>query len=514
MKRIFLSIIFFGNVLFNYSQVSSYDVAAVKFASTITSDELRDAVYFLAGDSCAGRETGQEGQKIAANYIARYFKKLGLSTVVNGSYFQMFPIEANPKTTVSIYHNNKKVETSDIFYLNGYRNDSISVKDVVFAGYGIQTQNYNSYNGLNVKNKAVFILDGEPTKNGQSLIVPGQKTSEWSSNFYKKVSLAEKNGASLVFFIIRDDEFKRSIADIADIASEYDMEQYYNPNHIPYLFIKESIAKKWLDIKGNFMDLKSSNILNFSLQLIIHTTRDTLFGENVLGYIEGTDLKHEIIVITAHYDHLGVHHGKTYYGADDDGSGTASILEIAEAFVEAKKNGYSPRRSVLIMPVSGEEKGLLGSAYYVKNPVFPLENTIANLNIDMIGRIDANHTGNSNYVYLIGADKLSTDLHQISENANSIYTKLELDYTYNDPNDPNMFYYRSDHYNFAKNNIPVIFYFTGVHEDYHKPTDTPDKLDYQKIEKIARLVFYTAWDLANREYRPVVDKKNEFKNKR
>lgn len=514
MKRILLSIIFFCYVSFNYGQLSSYDAAAVKFATTITSEELRDAVYFLAGDSCAGRETGHEGQKIAANYIARFFKNIGLIPVVNGSYFQTFPIEANPITSVSIYHNDKKVETSDIFYLNGFRNDSILIKDVVFAGYGIQTQNYNSYDDLNVKNKAVFILDGEPTRNGESLIVPGQKTSEWSYNFYKKVTLAEKYGASVVFFIIRDDLFKTSVADIADIASEYDLEQNYNSNHIPYLFIKDSLANKWLNFNDNLNELKSSNFLDVSLKLNIHTTRDTLFGENVLGFIEGTDLKHEIIVITAHYDHLGVHHDKTFYGADDDGSGTAAILEIAEAFVEAKKNGYSPRRSILIMPVSGEEKGLLGSAYYVKNPVFSLKNTIANLNIDMIGRIDANHTGNSNYVYLIGSDKLSTDLHKISENANSTYTKLELDYTYNDPNDPNMFYYRSDHYNFAKNNIPVIFYFTGVHEDYHKPSDTPEKLDFKKIEKIARLVFYTAWELANREYRPVVDKKNVFKNKR
>ena len=506
MNRIFFLIFCFHNLFYFHSQVSIYDVNAVRYASTITSDELREAVYFLAGDSCAGRETGQYGQKIAANYIARYFKKLGLSPLFNGSYFQIFPIEANTKTKITIYYKNKKVDNSDIFYLNGFKNDSISINEVVYAGYGIQSQNYNSYEGLNVRNKAVFILDGEPVNNGESLIVPGQIKSEWSTNFKKKVSLAEKNGASIIFFIIKDEEFNASVIDITDFASEYDMEQYYNSNHIPYLFIRESLAKKWLGFKDNLSECKSSDFLKVSLQLNIHTSRDTLFGENVLGLIEGTDLKHEIIVITAHYDHLGVHYGKTYYGADDDGSGTAAILEIAEAFVEAKKNGFSPRRSVLVMPVSGEEKGLLGSAYYVNNPVFPLQNTIANLNIDMIGRIDANHKGNSNYVYLIGSDKLSTDLHKISEYANSNYTKLELDYTYNDPNDPNMFYYRSDHYNFAKNNIPVIFYFTGVHEDYHKPTDTPDKLDYKKIEKIARLVFHTAWDLANRDNRPLVEK--------
>ncbi|MCX7744950.1 MAG: M28 family peptidase [Flavobacteriales bacterium] len=514
MKQICVIIFFYGFIGITNAQVSNYDVAAIKFANTINSDDLRNLVYFLAGDSCAGRETGKLGQKVAANYIARYFKKLGLIPVVNDSYFQQFPLESNPKTEITVYHNSKKVESSGIFFLHGFKNYSIQLNDAVFAGYGIQTQNYNSYDNLHVKNKAVFILYGEPKRNGESIIVPGKQISEWSSNFRKKISLAEKLGASVVFLIINDNEFNHTVRDIAEIASEYDLEQYYNPNHIPYLFIKESLVKKILGIKGNLMNSSSYNISNVMLQLKIITNYDTLYGENILGLIEGTDLKNEIIVITAHYDHLGTHHGKTYYGADDDGSGTAAILEIAEAFAEARKSGYSPRRSILIMPVSGEEKGLLGSAYYVNNPVFPLQNTIANLNIDMIGRVDANHTGNSNYVYLIGSDKLSSELHQISENVNSTYTKLTLDYTFNDPNDPNMFYYRSDHYNFAKNNIPVIFYFTGIHDDYHKPTDTPEKLDYEKIEKIARLVFYTAWDLANRDKRPIVDKINEFKNRR
>ncbi len=501
-------------VTFNFAQLNiKPDVTAVKFASTITSDELREAVYFLASDSCAGRETGQQGQKIAAAYIARHFKQLGLPPIVNGSYFQSFPIVANPKTEILIKYKNIKEYSDGIFFLNGFKTGSILIQDAIFIGYGIHTQALNSYDGVQVKNKAVFLMDGEPVKNGESLAVPGEKISEWSVNFRKKVTTAEKNGASVVFIIIPDDQFKSSVADKADIAAEYDMVQYFNPNHIPYFFISESIAKKWLNFKGDFNDESPLQFSNLRLSLDIKTTFDTLYGENVLGYIEGTDLKHEIVIITAHYDHLGIHHGKTYYGADDDASGTAAILEIAEAFTEASKNGYSPRRSVLIMPVSGEEKGLLGSAYYTNNPIFPLENTITNLNIDMIGRVDDNHTGNSNYVYLIGSDKLSTDLHVISENTNSIYTKLELDYTFNDPNDPNMFYYRSDHYNFAKNNIPVIFYFTGVHEDYHKPTDTPDKLDFNKIEKITQLVFYTAWNLANRDNRPVVDKLNEFKNK-
>ena len=221
-------------------------------------------------------------------------------------------------------------------------------------------------------------------------------------------------------------------------------------------------------------------------------------GENVLGFIEGSDLKEELIIITAHYDHLGKHDSLIFNGADDDASGVAGAMEIAEAFMLAKKDGKGPRRSILIMPVSGEEKGLLGSKYYTDNPVYPLNNTIANLNIDMIGRLDDWHS-TGNYVYLIGSNRLSYDLHNINEEVNTKYTKLELDYKYNDEEDPNRYYYRSDHYNFAKNNIPVIFYFNGVHEDYHRPSDTIEKLDFSKIKTISKLVFLTAWELANRD---------------
>ena len=246
--------------------------------------------------------------------------------------------------------------------------------------------------------------------------------------------------------------------------------------------------------------------LDQSLVKKIFGNKKKIKGENVLGYIEGTDLKDELIIITAHYDHLGKHDSLIFNGADDDGSGTVAAMEIAEAFMLAKKAGNGPRRSILIMPVSGEEKGLLGSKYYAENPIYPLESTVANLNIDMIGRI-GDFKDNPNYVYLIGSDMLSTDLHDISEKVNKQHIGLELDYTFNKEDDPNRYYYRSDHYNFAKNNIPVIFYFNGLHEDYHKTTDTIEKINFQKIETIARLVFLTAWELANRDKRIVVDKK-------
>ncbi|APG64313.1 peptidase M28 [Tenacibaculum todarodis] len=228
-------------------------------------------------------------------------------------------------------------------------------------------------------------------------------------------------------------------------------------------------------------------------------------SENVVAFIKGTEKPDEIVVISAHLDHEGIKNGEIYNGADDDGSGTVAMLEIAEAFKKAADAGKGPKRSMLFLHVTGEEKGLLGSKYYSENPLFPLANTVTDLNIDMIGRVDAAHKGNPNYVYLIGSDKLSTDLHNISEAVNKKYTNVDLDYRYNAEDEPNRFYYRSDHYNFAKHGIPIIFYFNGTHADYHKPSDTPDKINYEMLEKRTRLVFHTAWEVANREARIVVD---------
>lgn len=225
-------------------------------------------------------------------------------------------------------------------------------------------------------------------------------------------------------------------------------------------------------------------------------------SENVAAIIEGSEFPNEYIVISAHLDHIGTHEGEINNGADDDGSGTVAMMEIAEAFEQASLQGYNPKRSIVFLHVSGEEKGLLGSRYYVENPLYPLLQTVANLNIDMIGRLDPKRKDKDpKYIYLIGSDKLSQELHDISEAANQKYTQLKLDYTFNADDDPNRFYYRSDHYNFAKNSIPVIFYFNGTHEDYHRPSDTPDKINYPLLQKRTQLIFYTLWELANREER-------------
>ncbi len=311
----------------------------------------------------------------------------------------------------------------------------------------------------------------------------------------KIVDLATKYAESIteadlkkILYILASDEYEGRLTGEKGqkIAAQYIIDYYKN--------LKISAA----NADGNYLQ-------NIPVEYFRGRSKDD--SENVVAYIKGTEKPDEYIVISAHYDHLGVKGQEIYNGADDDASGTSALMEIAEAFQKASKDGKGPKRSIVFLNVTGEEEGLFGSKYYSENPIFPLENTVVDLNIDMVGRFDKKHADNPEFVYLIGADKLSQELHDLSEATNKKYTNLVLDYTYNDENDPNRFYYRSDHYNFAKNNIPIIFYFNGVHEDYHKPTDTPDKIRYDLLQKRAQLVFYTAWEIANRENRLVVDKK-------
>jgi Zn-dependent M28 family amino/carboxypeptidase len=288
-------------------------------------------------------------------------------------------------------------------------------------------------------------------------------------------------------YVIASDEFEgRNTGEPGQkLAAEY------IKNH----YIEKNIASPLGE--NNYFQIISKEHLNKNLKP----------SENVVAFIKGSEHPEEILVISAHYDHLGIDaEGEIYNGADDNGSGTVAVMAIAEAFQNAVEAGNGPKRSILFLHVTGEEKGLIGSKYYANFPVFPLENTVADLNIDMIGRTDDAHENDPNYVYLIGSDKLSTELHNLSEEMNNKFTKLNLDYTYNLDSDPNRFYYRSDHYSFAKNNIPVIFYFNGTHENYHRTSDTPDKINYELLAKRTQLVFFTAWEIANRENRVKVDK--------
>ncbi len=271
-------------------------------------------------------------------------------------------------------------------------------------------------------------------------------------------------------------------------AGEY-LINNYKDNNIPF---PKGAQNYYQNIPAAFLNAKRNENLPDS--------------ENIWAFIEGSEKPNEIVVISAHYDHVGIINNEIYNGADDDGSGTVALLEIAQAFAQAKKDGNGPKRSILILHFTGEEHGLHGSRFYSENPLFPLANTVADVNIDMIGRRDEAHADSNNYVYVIGSDYLSSDLYNICEDVNKKYIHLNLDYKYNDRNDPNRFYYRSDHYNFAKNGIPSVFFFNGTHDDYHQATDEVDKIEFDALSKRTQLAFATAWEIANRENRLVVDK--------
>lgn len=255
----------------------------------------------------------------------------------------------------------------------------------------------------------------------------------------------------------------------------------------------------YIDNEINAAD-NTDNYYQFVPGEYMTTPQNTLMdSENVIAVIEGSEYRDEYVVMSAHYDHIGVENGQVMYGADDNGSGTAAMLEIGRVLQEAKKNGHGPKRTIVLLHCTGEEYGLHGSRYYTENALYSLEKTVANVNVDMIGRNDNNYLATGNYVYLIGPNRSSNELNELIQATNKKYTQLTLDYTYDALDHPEMLFYRSDHYNFAVNNIPVIFFFGGIHPDYHKPTDTADKILFDEMHQRTKLIFGTIWEIANRE---------------
>ncbi len=482
-KVLMLIIICFS---FSYTaQSQTKEKLARKYAATITDADLTRHLTLLASDSLEGRETGKRGQKMAAEYIKNHFQSLGLTAPVDGSYFQKFNLYQTKRGDAEIIFGADTLKNlNGMVYWSSHPMKRAKV-NLVF----INEANNDDLAEINVKDQfVVFKAKGQ---------------------FTPVLNKLEEAGA-------------RGVIVLAEDSAKMDMVNRYGQ----YYVTQGAISRKKPEEGGmvSIVTYKETADKMFGkplseikrgakakAEIFGEIKVDVIETENVLGFLEGGDEKDEVIVITAHYDHEGIKGDEIYNGADDDASGTTAVLEIAEAFAMAKKDGKTPKRSILFMPVTGEEKGLLGSAYYAENPVFPLENTITNLNIDMIGRVDSAHKDDREFVYLIGSDRISTDLHEVSEKMNAHYTKLDLDYTYNAEDHPDRIYYRSDHWNFAKNGVPIIFYFNGTHDDYHRPTDTVEKIEFDLLKKRTDLVFYTAWELANRPVRPAVDVQEEVK---
>jgi hypothetical protein len=520
MKHRILWLLLLGALSFN---AFSQNPTAIKYAELLTPEGARKHLNILASDEFEGRETGKRGAELAANYISAEFKKLGLKAPVRGSYFQQVGLIESSFVVDKFQVNGQQLQSLKDFYLRMSQNDiKIKAENIVFAGYGISTDVYDDLKGIDITGKVVLIIGkAEPTKSGVSIISNSSELSEWSTVRDKRIQNLKSKKPALILSINPDLPRILSTADghlSEPVISLKKPASSVLPRQADVIQITPDAANVFLKKTGKTIEqlttlindsgLPGSQVFKADFEVSYSNKVKDVKASNVLGYLEGSDLKSELLVVSAHYDHVGLNPAgpdKVFNGADDDGSGTTAVLELARTFAKAKKEGKGPRRSILFLAVVGEEKGLLGSEWYSDNPIFPLSSTVTNLNIDMIGRVDPAHKDSADYLYLIGSDKLSTQLHQISENANATYTKLKIDYKYNDPKDPERIYYRSDHYNFAKHGIPIVFYFNGVHEDYHKVSDEVSKINFPLLVKRAQLVFYTAWDIVNRDKRPVVD---------
>ncbi|MBA4743792.1 MAG: M28 family peptidase [Muricauda sp.] len=484
----------------------------VPYAETITQEDLKEHLYTYASDEFEGRETGTPGQKKAVEYIKAHYESLAVPPAQsNGDYFQKVPLEVSKVPEGSLRINDTSFELGeDILTFSEAKG---TYNNIVYVGYGIEDGGYSDYEGIDVQGKYVLIKAGEPVdENGVYTISGNMEKSVWSNASEavgKKRDIAHEKGAlGVLYYDMLSFPRFQGYFQFMKTNNSGRMQLASDAGDEVLIYLNDDAAKT---LKSDIEEDNVPKSINTNITMDISSGNDEVNSENVVAFVKGSEKPDEYVVISSHLDHIGITaDGQINNGADDDGSGTVALLEIAQAFKKAADEGNGPKRSLVFLHVTGEEKGLLGSRYYTDvDPVFPLENTVANLNIDMIGRIDPKYTGARNYLYLIGSDKLSTELHNLSEEVNKKYTNIEFDYTYNDENDPNRFYYRSDHYNFAKNNIPIIFYFNGTHADYHRPTDTPDKINYDLLENRTRLIFHTAWEIANRPNRLVVDKASD-----
>ena len=447
----------------------------------------------------------------------------------SGSYFQHFPVvqltvgtSSSIATTTAAGTREWLAFGSDFFPYTSGRDSSLT-GEVEFVGYGINSTflKYSDYDtSKDYKGKIVLVLHGTPGEDDTSSIFSRNRIA--GSPSAKRV-YAQRSGAAAVLLIeeTRGKPMETAFNDHRDAMTRglITIPQRIR-TELPMFSISKKIADELLRSSGHSVDELQHTIdstkrpMHFHLPaaratLNLKIRREEKITENVIAVLPGSDslLKNEYIFFTAHYDHIGRNTvtGEIYNGADDDGSGTCAVMEEAHAFAFMKER---PKRSLVFMTVAGEEKGLLGSLYYTEHPIIPLEQTVADLNTDMIGRLDPEHETlhDTSYVYVIGADKLSSELDSISKCANDESVRLHLDYTYNDESNPQQFYRRSDHYNFAKKKIPIIFYFDGEHPDYHKPSDKVEKIDFPLFAKRTRLVFYTGWKVANAANRPAVDK--------
>ncbi len=547
MKKLLLPLLFLiaGCATQNALQPDTSTENLVEFRTEITPQFLQQHLEVLAHDSLQGRATGTDYIKIAADYIADFYSDLGFTPMGDdGTYFQNYRL--NAEYTDSLVYQTFQISGSDTLKYNHSVESpestgsfirmfggSVPQKgDVIFAGFGVNDseRGVEHLSREDVQGNWVLIFEDIPyVVEGDTLINPNI-----TSNSRLRTILVDMDAAGI---LLVSDYTQSEFQELANMSSEF-MSQ---PSNISLAYLEQNgqsgFPKGFLQISpemaASYLDLESPDQLNDKRSSLVgdltefsphktgyyldYTPYDGpghMDAENVIAYFEGADpdLKDEVIVLMAHYDHVGIgapdeSGDHIYNGADDNGSGTTALMAIANAFNEARNQGYQTKRSVLFLHVSGEENGLLGSRYYSDHPVVPIENTVTNFNADMIGRSDPENIqkGDTDYVYLIGGEIISSELDSLVQTANTNSVNMRLDRKYNDLQDSNQFYRRSDHWNFGRLGVPFVFFFTGVHEDYHRPSDTVDKIDFEKLSRVSQLIYTSTIKVANYDGRPVVD---------
>lgn len=493
------------------------------FDKTITMEGLKSDLTIIASDEFQGRETGEEGIRKATDYIIKRYEAIGLTPVgdngtfeqsydlnspsVEGYNFLLSDAEGNYISETSL----NKQETGDFIPVFG-GNDDVS-GEIIFAGLGISNDEVNHYPEV-VADKWVMIILNRELTNQRALqnlsskgaagiiLVMDQNEPEGFAESAAQVQSALGSGGRL------------SLAYRSTSSGTSPAWNRIKPELAAQLLGKKDVAelvKMEQELKADAGSFTPAE-LNYTLSHEATVNQNTVKASNIVAFLEGSDpeLKNEVVVLSSHHDHVGIGRpdstGDTIYnGADDDGSGTVGLLSTAQAMMAASKAGAGPKRSVLFLHVSGEEKGLLGSRYYSDHPIYPIEETVANVNVDMIGRVDKEHEENKDYIYIIGGEIISSGLDSILNSANQATVNLDLSKRYNDLEDPNQFYRRSDHWNFGRLGVPFIFFFNGVHADYHRPSDSVDKIEWEALVKRTQLIYTTTAMIANTEKRPEVD---------
>lgn len=516
------------------SKKPAASVTTQRAVDTITANQIRDYLTFIASDEMEGRDTPSRGLDLAAKFLATHLARWGFKPAGDeGSFFQRIDLRrdrADGGQTKVEYFGRTLTSGTDFLPAGGSGNVS---GGLVFAGNGwlVKSKDIDAYKGIDPTGK-IAVIFGSP--NSLPRGIARAELGKQGEQYMNPSDYARSKGVvGLVYvadfqYLANWQRNRRLVMERGSTVVAKFSPQGSSP--LPAIVVSPEIANSIFagerqTATGIFNASYGTAqptpfVINEQKKITMNVTSNTEIvpTQNVIAVWEGSDpvLKSEYVALGAHYDHVGsgcppVGNDTICNGADDDGSGTTALLGMAEALAKAPAR---PKRSILFVWHAGEEKGLWGSRYFTEFPTVPLNQIVAQVNLDMIGR--SKKEGDTNprnreltgpdSIYLIGSTMMSTELGELVNTVNKSYLNLNYDTKYDDPADPNRFFFRSDHYNYARKGIPIIFYFDGVHEDYHRPGDTADKIDYQKMEKVTRTIYMTTWEIANRPTRLKVDK--------